>query len=388
MARPRGPFRGRCSDEAYGWCKGQLDAGESLSAIAKRSGLARSTIRYNMGKEAPSCRKPKAPPKLATAAKRAITRRRQLVKQAITTKSVKNRTKENSTVSRRTAEFLYGSPSAVRRFLSTKGIEVSLATVRRDLVALNFKCRVRPKAPVETCKDRPTRFAFAKRELRRRRATDWQRFIFSDEKIFDNNEHDGKFQWIQDGDVVEPRGFSNFPAKVHVWGAIGVDFRMLVVYMNKDDDPTIVRRGRGRPKAGEVVVRVDPKQYNVTAVKYRDECLKPLFEKLPDDSSSYIFMQDGAGCHGKEASQWLDDNDVPYIEDWPARSPELNPIETLWAILAKKVAARGPLDRADLKKFVLEEFNKVPRSTIDKLVLSYKKRLEKCTEVEGAHFKP
>lgn len=388
MTRPRGPFRGRCTDEAYGWCKGQLDAAVSLSAVSRDSGLARSTIRYNMRKQAPSLRKPNSPPKMTTAAKRTITRRRQLVKQAISTKSVKTRTKENSTVSRRTAEFLYSSPSAVRRFLASKGFEVSLATVRRDLLTLNFKCRVRPKAPVQTGGDRSARVAFARRELRRRRATDWQQFVFSDEKIFDNNEHDGKFQWVQDGDVVEPRGFSNFPAKLHVWGAIGVGFRKLVVYMTKDDDPTIVRRGRGRPKAGEVVVHVDPKKYNITALKYRDECLKPLFDELPEDSSSYIFMQDGAGCHGKEASKWLDDNDVPYIEDWPARSPDLNPIETLWSILNHKVAARGPLDRADLKKFVVEEFNKVPQATLDKLVLSYKKRLNKCIEVDGAHFKP
>jgi hypothetical protein len=56
-----------------------------------------------------------------------------------------------------------------------------------------------------------------------------------------------------------------------------------------------------------------------------------------------VFQQDGARCHtSKSTDNWLEENlpkNVKLLKkaDWPASSPDLSPIETLWAILQDKV---------------------------------------------------
>jgi transposase len=69
---------------------------------------------------------------------------------------------------------------------------------------------------------------------------------------------------------------------------------------------------------------------------------------------------------------------VGLIVDWPANSPDLSPIELLWAIL-KKVIRR-------IKRRMIEELNSaliamwalIPQSSINKLYEAFQSRLELC----------
>ena len=76
------------------------------------------------------------------------------------------------------------------------------------------------------------------------------------------------------------------------------------------------------------------------------------------------------------------------MTDWPVRSADLNPVETLWGILARNVGKRGPFSQDDLARFVKEEWRKLPMSTIDALVLSFEQRLRKCIAAGGRAVKP
>ena len=61
-----------------------------------------------------------------------------------------------------------------------------------------------------------------------------------------------------------------------------------------------------------------------------------------------MFMQGGAPCHcSKLMSDFLKKN--IKILDWPGDSPNLNPIENLWAIMIEKVADKHPTTAKNLE---------------------------------------
>jgi len=51
----------------------------------------------------------------------------------------------------------------------------------------------------------------------------------------------------------------------------------------------------------------------------------------------YIFQNDNAPCHRvKTIERWMKKQRVPTL-NWPARSPDLNPINKLWSKMAKSL---------------------------------------------------
>lgn len=246
----------------------------------------------------------------------------------------------------------FPSCRAIARYASAETLfTVSSSTVRRDLIALGLRAKRRPRGPQRLPGDEGRRLNFCRTH---RNVKD---ILFSDEKIFDINDHGCLFQWCSPHEQPQRRQFGGYVAKVHVWGVIGEDVKELVV--------------------------LPPRMINTDV--YIRHCLSPVLVPLVQaHGHKHIFMQDGAKPHTSNRTlAYLNRKGVRVLSNWPPRSPDLNPIENLWALVQRKVSDCGPLGAEQLKHFVVQCWNDIPQDTVDRLVRSFSRRCVSCISNKG-----
>ncbi len=148
----------------------------------------------------------------------------------------------------------------------------------------------------------------------------WSKVLFSDESKFCISfGNQGPRVWRKGGEAHSPsclKSSVKFPQSVMIWGAIS--------------------------SAG-----VGPLCFlktNITAPVYQtilEHFMLPSADQLFKDAN-FIFQQDLAPAHtAKSTNSWLNDHGAGML-DWPANSPDLNPIENLWSIVKRKMRNKRP----------------------------------------------
>ena len=96
----------------------------------------------------------------------------------------------------------------------------------------------------------------------------------------------------------------------------------------------------------------------------------PLFH---NNANISIFQHDNATSHtARDNVHFFRINNIDFIDDWPANSPDLIPIERVWDSLDRRLRRRPnpPANVNELRQALIQEWNNIPQAEINTLVNS------------------
>ena len=100
-----------------------------------------------------------------------------------------------------------------------------------------------------------------------------------------------------------------------------------------------------------------------------------------------IFQQDNAPCHKAKSVLDVFRREGVEVMDWPAQSPDLNPIENVWKILGQRSKARNPKTTEELWLALKKEWNLISVEEIQNLIASCSRRCQHVIKTKGLHTK-
>ncbi|GFU65414.1 transposable element Tcb1 transposase [Trichonephila clavipes] len=114
----------------------------------------------------------------------------------------------------------------------------------------------------------------------------------------------------------------------------------------------------------------------MTGHTYRDVILEQHVRLYRDImGAEFLLMDDNVRPHRANiVDEFLQSEDITHM-DWSAYSPDLNPIEHVWDMLGRRIAARHhPLTCLPELDALLDEWCNIPEDQIDNLILSMPRR--------------
>lgn len=191
---------------------------------------------------------------------------------------------------------------------------------------------------------------------------EWHQVVFSDESRFCLWSHDGRRR------VRRLRGERNnmqyaverhtaITPGVMVWGAICHGSRSPLIFI----------------------------QGNLNANRYVTDVLGPVALPYLRGLDNPIFQQDNARPHtARFTLAYLAQEHVNLLP-WPARSPDISPIEHVWDIIGKKIGylPHPPDNLNDLRVRVQEAWDEISQIEINHLIDSMPRRVNECVRNRG-----
>lgn len=236
----------------------------------------------------------------------------------------------------------------------------SISTVKNRLKEFKLRGCIARRKPMVSLKNRKRRMDFAKTH-EDKDASFWNKVLFSDECKFNRLGSDGK-QYVRrkNGEEFKPMctvsTLQGGGGSVMVWGIISVH------------GPGPLARLNGKINSGKYI-------------KMLEDHFMDYFVNLQDKNC--IFMQDNAPIHtARNVKKFLQERDVPCL-DWPAQSPDINPIENVWHNIKHQLRNEYICNLDELWVKIKEKWDLLDPMYCRKLIQGMPKRLRAVKSQKG-----
>jgi DDE superfamily endonuclease/Transposase len=243
-------------------------------------------------------------------------------------------------------------------------IEASPMTVRRAFKEAGLGSIEKKPKPMLSAKNIKARLEFANLH-KDWTVDDWKRVIWSDETKINRFCSDGRaWAWIFDGQKLQPH---------HVKQTVKHGGGSLMVW------------GCMTAKGPGFMCRIDGTMTKDVYLEILQDELQQTIEYYGLNSDRVIFQHDNDPKHTALLVRgWIEHQPFQTLK-WPAQSPDLNPIETLWAVLKGRLNGyeRAPKGMIELWERIEEVWNEIKPETCMKLIESIPKRIQDVLDANG-----
>lgn len=247
-------------------------------------------------------------------------------------------------------------------------VQFSAQTVRRGLRSIGWGAKKVIKKPLVSIKNRRARLRWCHAHAQWT-VEDWKRVIWSDESKFNRVSSDGKrYVWVPLDNEDQSKRF----AETMKFGGGSVMVHGMFSWL-------------GAGKLTQIHGLMD-------RFMYRDILQAGLIPTIQacgilpgmPQAEDIIFQQDNDPKHkSKLLKTWFADKKI-HLLDWPSQSPDLNPIENLWAIIKRRLAKRPrPRSVQELWTNIQEEWANISVETCQNLIESMPRRIAECIKQKG-----
>jgi transposase len=274
----------------------------------------------------------------------------------------KTTTEQDAAVVAEAKETKFTTPRRIRRKL---GMDVSSRTIDRRLIEVGLFGRVAQHKKELSEEQKRARLSFAE-GYKNWTAKQWMNVIFADEKLFWGEGFYGEvFVRRPPGEALKPEHTVDsdpHPEKVSVWGCFCGKGLGYCYIFNENMDGKLLQEVLGTHLVESAELHYDVQH-----------------------AESWWLLQDNDPKHkSRLVRTWLFNHGIQCLT-FPPYSPDLNPIEHLWADLARRVEQYQCETMEELQDIVAEEWKKTSKQGLRKLARSMPHRIQAVIDAKGDH---
>lgn len=218
--------------------------------------------------------------------------------------------------------------------------------------------------------------------------TTWRNVMFTDRKRFYFKFPGSSVQpvtWVRHGECREAH-MPNHPLCVNVYAGLtwyGVTKLHIVAGTSK-------HKSMYKNKLGATARNITQAEYNTVLT----QTLLPEAERLfrTHNVTAWTFQQDNDPAH-KNACKIIAEyntqhaSNILLMQNWPPSSPDLSPIENLWAIVQSKMDAKGCKTFDEFQSALHLEWQSIASTLTVSFVRSMRARIAMCIQNKGCKTK-